>query len=143
MRNKILVVLLVFLLVVLGTANMFAVSVSDLEQATLLTKNFRLDVQNCPTLEEVADKQLTNVKWDNPGGGDDFYCYAKLMGVQQNHEVFSVIFRYDIENKRVEPFSLRIGQKLYVKMESMQKQIVKLFAAESEEVRHVMMAINN
>ena len=28
-------------------------------------------------------------------------------------------------------------------MEAMQKQIVKLFAAESEDVRRIMMAINN
>ena len=138
MRNK----FLAMLLVILGTVNVFAVSNADMEQATLLTKNFRLDVQNCPTLEEVADKQLTNVKWDNPGGGDDFYCYAKMMGIQQNHEVFSVIFRYDIENKRVEPFSLRIGQKLYVKVEAMQKQLVRLYATECEEVRQIVMQNN-
>ncbi len=140
MRKRFLVILL---LVIVGTMKVLAVTEDDVEQATLLTKNFRLDVQNCPTLEEVADKQLTNVKWDNPGGSDDFYCYAKMMGVQQNQEVFSVIFRYDIENKQVELFSLRIGKKLYVKVDAMQKQIVKLFAAESEEVRHVMMVINN
>ena len=137
MRNKFLVILLVFVLVVLGTANVFAVSTADMEQATLMMKNFKLDIQDCPTLEEVAKKQFIDVRWSNPGGGDDFYCYAKLMGVQQNHEVFSVIFRYDIENKSVEPFSLRIGQKLYVKMDVIQKYLVKFYATECEELRRM------
>lgn len=140
MRKRFLVILL---LVIVGTMNVLAVTEDDIEQATLLSKHYRLNVQNCPTLEEVAEKQFVNVRWSNPGGGDDFYCYAKMMGVQHNNEVFSAVFRYDIENKQVELFSLRIGQKLYVKMDAMQKQIVKLFATESEEVRHVMMAINN
>ena len=88
MGNRVLKMIL--LLITTSICNVFAVSNEDMEQATLLTKNFRLDVQNCPTLEEVADKHLTNVKWDNPGGGDQFYCYAKVNGMQPiNREVFS------------------------------------------------------
>ena len=104
-------------------------------------KNFRLNVPKCPTLEYVCEKQLTNVKWDNPGGGDDFYCYAKVNGVQPNNEVLSIIFRYDIEHKKVEPYSIRVGKKLYVKMDQLQKFIIKFFATESEEVRTIMLRL--
>ena len=134
--------ILLVLIIITAAFNLFAASDEDLATALTLMKNFRLNVPGCPTLEQVCDKQLVNVKWDNPGGGDQFYCYAKVNGMQPiNREVFSIVFRYDIENKKIEPFSVRVGSKLYVKMDQMQRYLIRFYATESEEVRQIMMRL--
>ena len=134
--------LIIIMIMITAAISVFSATEEDLEHALTIMKNFRLNVPNCPTLEQVCDKQLVNVKWDNPGGGDQFYCYAKVNGMQPiNREVFSIVFRYDIENKKIEPFSVRVGSKLYVKMDQMQRYLIRFFATESEEVRTIMMRI--
>ena len=133
---------LLILVMITAAFSVFAATEEDLEAALSLMKNFRLNVPGCPTLEQVCDKQLINVKWDNPGGGDQFYCYAKVNGMQPiNREVFSIVFRYDIEHGKVEPFSVRVGSKLYVKMDQMQRYLIRFYATESEEVRTIMMRL--
>ncbi|MBR3731319.1 MAG: hypothetical protein IKN25_01605 [Spirochaetales bacterium] len=134
--------LITIMIMIVGAVSIFAATAEDMEQALVMMKEFRLNVPGCPTLEQVCDKQLVNVKWDNPGGGDQFYCYAKVNGIQPiNREVFSVVFRYDIEHKKVEPFSVRVGSKLYVKMDQMQRYLIRFYATESEEVRNIMMRL--
>ena len=130
----------ILLLLVLTAAAMsaFAASQEDVERATEKAMNYRLDVKNCPTLQEVADKQLVDIRWSNPGGGDQNYCFVKLSGFQKNHEFFSVIFRYDVESERLEAYSVRRGSKETFKIDEVQRQLMRFYATESMEVWQVL-----
>ncbi|MBQ3923662.1 MAG: hypothetical protein II707_10215 [Spirochaetales bacterium] len=118
--------------------NIFAASQEDIERATEKTMNYRLDAKNCPTLQEVANKQLVDIRWTNPGGGDESYCFVKLSGFQKNHEFFAVIFRYDVLSDRVSPYSIRKGSKETFKIDEVQKQLMRFYATESMEVWQLM-----
>ncbi|MBR3731423.1 MAG: hypothetical protein IKQ61_03040 [Spirochaetales bacterium] len=134
--NKILT--FTMLLILLAGMQVFAASQEDIDRATEKTMNYRLDVKNCPTLQEVADKQLVDIRWSNPGGGDQNYCFVKLQGFQKNHEFFSVIFKYDVISQRTEPYSVRRGSKETFKIDEVQRQLMRFYATESMEVWQLM-----
>ncbi|MBP5449931.1 MAG: hypothetical protein J6Y01_07435 [Spirochaetales bacterium] len=133
MKQKTILTILLLIMVSMSI-NLFAASEADIETATQMAKDYRLKAPKCPTLEEVANKQLVDIRWTNPGGGDESYCFVKLSGFQKNHEFFAVLFRYDVESQRVEPYSIRKGAKETFKIDEVQKQLMRFYATESMEV---------
>ena len=135
-QEKILIFLMI--LISLTAMQIFAASQEDVERATEKAMNYRLDIKNCPTLQEVAEKQLVDIRWSNPGGGDQNYCFVRLTGFQKNHEFFSVIFRYDVESEKLEAYSVRRGAKETFKIDEVQRQLLRFYATESMEVWQVL-----
>ena len=135
--------ILIFLMILISLAVMQVVAASqeDISRATEKAMNYRLDVKNCPTLKEVAEKQLIDIRWTNPGGGDQNYCFVRLTGFQKNHEFFSVIFRYDVESEKLEAYSVRRGAKETFKIDEVQKQLMRFYATESMEVWQLLKRI--
>lgn len=132
--------LLSLLFIVLFALPLFA---TDEEVAAIIAaRRYTLPIANCPPLEYVAGKQLINIRWSNPGGGDKTFCYARVSGFQKNHERFDATFRYDVETKKIEPFSIRKGgQKEIFRQDLVQKELMKFYSTVSNEVWQEMKKI--
>ena len=111
-----------------------AITKEDKDAALQAISDYRLNIKNCPTLFYVASQQLTNLSWTNPGGGDKTFCYARVSGFQNNRQRFDATFIYYIQEKKLEPFSIRVGTKEITRQDLVQKELMKFFSTCSNEV---------